>query len=428
MTGEARALKPRIRLYAGRDVAVGDYRWVSPFRRSWIAIAVVAAMDAVFLVPAITTFRRAAEEWGHFESLFDLVGALFLSGWLLGWCIAPLLLTTLLTLMVFGRETLSATPDAVRIVIGVPFLGVAAEYDPSRMRDLRATVPEPKSPTSWRGPHLTFDYAGSQGAFGSDLDDFAVAEIRAGLNFATGGALGRGGIREPAAPEPGAAAEEPLVPVTTPPPAIEPAKAAAPLSLSSPSTLALIAANLVPIAGAAVLGWKLSDVMVVFWAESAVVGLFNCLKMAVIGRWLALAAIPFFIGHFGAFMAVHFLFLYGLFVEGPSAMGGGDLADVARLFAGLWPALLALFVSHGFSFFYNFLGRGEYRTRDLSDQMSEPYSRIIFMHLVLILGGGITLVLGEPTPVLLAVIALKIVADVRAHLHQRAAAGQGEQD
>ena len=51
--------------------------------------------------------------------------------------------------------------------------------------------------------------------------------------------------------------------------------------------------------------------------------------------------------------------------------------------------------------------------------MSEPYERIAFMHLVLIFGGGLTLVLGEPTPVLLVVIALKIWFDVKAHLKQR---------
>ena len=43
------------------------------------------------------------------------------------------------------------------------------------------------------------------------------------------------------------------------------------------------------------------------------------------------------------------------------------------------------------------------------------------MHLVLILGGGLTLILGESTPVLLLAIAAKIGIDVRAHLAQRKA-------
>ena len=84
----------------------------------------------------------------------------------------------------------------------------------------------------------------------------------------------------------------------------------------------------------------------------------------------------------------------------------------------LWPALLALFLSHGLSFFVNFIGRGEYLSRTVKDQMSEPYSRIIFMHLVLIFGGGLTLVIGQATPVLVVVIVLKIWMDLRAHLRE----------
>ena len=194
----------------------------------------------------------------------------------------------------------------------------------------------------------------------------------------------------------------------------------APLSLSSPTTLVLIIVNLIPVAGSVFLGWKLADVMVLYWAESAVIGFFNICKIITIGRWAALFAAPFFAGHFGGFMVVHFLFIYTIFIEMPQNGGtsGGELAEVALLFTSLWPALAALFVSHGFSFFANFLGRHEYRGRTVNDQMSEPYSRIIFMHLVLILGGGLTMALGNAVPVLLIMIALKVFFDVKAHLKQ----------
>jgi len=98
----------------------------------------------------------------------------------------------------------------------------------------------------------------------------------------------------------------------------------------------------------------------------------------------------------------------------------GDLSDVAKLFVILWPALAALFASHAYSFFTNFLGRGEYRKRTVKDQMSEPYGRIVFMQLVLIFGGGISMILGQIEPVLIAVIGLKIYFDVRAHIKEHA--------
>ena len=118
-------------------------------------------------------------------------------------------------------------------------------------------------------------------------------------------------------------------------------------------------------------------------------------------------------------MAVHFLFIYALFVQGPEDLSGGDLSEVAHMFASLWPALLVLFASHAFSFYSNFLGRKEYRGGTVQKQMSEPYQRIIFMHLVVIFGGGATLISGESTPVLLIVIGAKIWVDLKAHLKQR---------
>ena len=122
-------------------------------------------------------------------------------------------------------------------------------------------------------------------------------------------------------------------------------------------------------------------------------------------------------------MAIHFLFIYTLFIKQPQSgdTSSSNLAEVAQLFYVLWPALLALFISHAFSFYRNFLGRQEYLGRTVNDQMSEPYSRIIFMQFVLIFGGGLSMVLGGPVLVLLIVIALKIYFDVKAHLKQHTA-------
>lgn len=173
-------------------------------------------------------------------------------------------------------------------------------------------------------------------------------------------------------------------------------------------------------------GWSLGEVMVLYWCESAIIGIYNLARIVAISRWVALITGTFFLAHYSAFMAVHFLFIYAFFVEGPGAGGSvssADLSQVGQMFMTLWPALLALFLSHGYSFVVNFLGRFEFESRSVNDQMMEPYKRIVFMHLVLIFGGGLTLVLGSATPVLLLVIALKIWVDVRAHIKEHA--GQG---
>jgi hypothetical protein len=404
-----RGIRARIRLAIDRRGGDHAFRRVLPFRRSWVAVGVLAAFDLVFLIPAITTFRQAAQEWSGFDSLFDLVAAVFLSAWLMGWLIAPLAMTLVLALLLFGREVIIVWPGAVRLFVGLPLLGLAADYDPAKMRNLRHAQPAPKSGKSWRGPHLAFDYGANQVDFGSQLDAADCAEMKRNLEAASGISI-RGG--EASAAE---LAQEWHAPRPSP---TEGPAAAPPIAPSSPSALALILANLVPVAGAALLGWKLSDVMVLYWAESAVIGFFNICKIAVIGRWTALAAAPFFAGHFSAFMAVHFLFVYSLFVEGPKSTSAGDLKEVAQLFIDLWPALAALFLSHAYSFLANFIGGREYRSRTLKDQMAEPYTRIVLMHLTLIFGGFVTLLLGEPAPVLLGVIALKILFDLRAHVRQ----------
>lgn len=409
-------LRPRFKFGMDRPGTAASLRRVFPFRKSWVAIGVLAAFDLVFLAPAVVTFRQAASEWSRFDSLFDLVGALFLSSWLLGWSIAPLLMTVVLLLMLFGREVLTVRQGVVELSIGLPLLGLTAAYDAAAMRNLRFHKPAPKSGHSWRGGHMVFDYGANAVQFASDLDGAVAIDLGHAIESAAQTVI-RQGDALPAELEGAWGSRIPRLGSTAP---AAPETAGEPLSLASPSVLALIIANLVPLAGAVFFGWKLSDVMVLYWAESAIIGFFNICKIAVIGRWSALLAAPFFAGHFGGFMAVHFLFVYGIFVEGmQNGNSGNDLHQVAALFIGLWPALLALFVSHAYSFSANFLGRAEYRDRTVKNQMAEPYSRIIFMHLVLITGGLLVLLLGEPAPVLLLVIGAKIWFDLRAHLKER---------
>jgi hypothetical protein len=215
------------------------------------------------------------------------------------------------------------------------------------MRNLRIERPLKKSGTSWRGTHFAFDYGANSVAFGSDINTDEITEIRNKIHMVSGKAVRRGDalaeeIQTRWEPQEKA---QPLAPLP------DPAVKASPVTLTSASTLALIVANFFPVGGTIFLGWNLSDVMVLYWAESAVIGFFNICKIAVIDRWMALLAGPFFLGHFGGFMAIHFLFIYTIFVKGPQGMSdsGGDLADVAQLFVNLWPALLALFISHAYS-------------------------------------------------------------------------------
>ena len=398
-------------------------REILPFRRSLVAILIVAAINIVFSIPLVTTLQGAITAWSGVESLFDLTHALFLSAWLLGWSLAPLILTLVLVIMLLGREMLLVRRDVLEIGIGLPGFGLFVAYAPAKMRNLRLEQPAKKSGLSWRGRHIAFDYGSKTINFGSAIRPEQFARLASRIHIASGTK-----IREGEATAEELQAENAAEAITSLARTIK--KEAVPASeiqgkpaqLLSLSVVLLIAANLVPVMGALYFGWKLADVMVLYWAESAVIGFFNICKMAVAKGWLTLFAGPFFLGHYGGFMAVHFLFLYTIFIEGPHSNSfGGDLSQVIQLFQNLWPGLLALFVSHGISFFINYLGNQEYKKQTLQTLMSAPYRRIIFMHLTIIIGGGLALIIGDVTAVLLGIIAVKICIDVIAHLREREA-------
>lgn len=85
---------------------------------------------------------------------------------------------------------------------------------------------------------------------------------------------------------------------------------------------------------------------------------------------------------------------------------------------GLWLAVAVLAASHLFSFFWNFLGHGEFRRARVSELMLKPYGRVVVLHLTIILGGiGIT-VLGSPAWALLLLVGLKTAIDLGAHLNE----------
>lgn len=197
-----------------------------------------------------------------------------------------------------------------------------------------------------------------------------------------------------------------------------------------PTVIALVLANLIPLAGVLFFGWETFPLVFLFWIENVVVGGFNVLKMLLAApqqglNWLAKAfLIPFFCVHYGMFTFVHGVFVVGFF--GKQFRKGAPFPD-ADLFLRLiteqhlWLAVLALVVSHGFSFGWNYLMRGEYRTASLPALMHQPYGRVVVLHVAILGGGFLVMALGSPVAGLALLVVLKIALDVRAHVkqHQR---------
>ncbi|MCX8090205.1 MAG: DUF6498-containing protein [Verrucomicrobiae bacterium] len=195
-----------------------------------------------------------------------------------------------------------------------------------------------------------------------------------------------------------------------------------------PSVAALVLANLVPLVGVFVWGWEVFPLVLLFWCENVIVGVFNALKMLLaqpqerLGWLMKVFLIPFFCFHYGMFTLVHGVFVAGFF--GGAFRSGAPPPDLTFFWDAIvqhhltW-AVAGLVVSHGFSFGVNYIGRGEYQRAQVRDLMAQPYGRVVVLHLAILGGGFLMALLGSPAAGLALLVALKIVLDVRAHLRER---------
>jgi len=193
------------------------------------------------------------------------------------------------------------------------------------------------------------------------------------------------------------------------------------------SAWVLLAANLVPVAGVLLWGWSVFALIALFWMENVIVGVFFILRMLCAdprdaALWAGkLFLVPFFCFHYGMFTAIHGVFVFALFggkAYDPQGLQVLEPALRAARDLGLWLPLAALLASHGFSFLWNYLWRGEFRRGQLTALMAKPYGRVVVLHLAIILGGIGTLSLGSPLWALLVLLALKIGLDLKAHLKE----------
>jgi hypothetical protein len=242
---------------------------------------------------------------------------------------------------------------------------------------------------------------------------------------------------------------------------------------SSRSAIALIVANAIPLVGVAFFGWSLWTILVLYWVENGIVGFWTVPKILLargsiigdvgkltsvgFGRLasggsraldLAAAAMPagevesaatgclrvpltlFFLVHYGIFWLVHGLFVFAL----PNFLGAanngidpgfpGVASDVVVRSSGFgeiaWSSVaigaVALFISHGASFLFTYLGRGEYLRTSAPAQMVAPYGRVVVLHLTIIFGAFVVALVGAPIGALVILVVLKTLLDLRIHL------------
>jgi hypothetical protein len=179
------------------------------------------------------------------------------------------------------------------------------------------------------------------------------------------------------------------------------------------SLIALILANLTPIYGVLFGEWTILQVFILFWAETAVIGFYNIVKITFSAGKIAFILVPFFIFHFSGFMLVHLLFILAMFSESNTFSESLTLLTQTIPFMAI--PILFYVTSHGISFVTNFISKKEYKVNNPAVFLFAPYGRIAIMHITLMIGGIVVLFLGAPTFGLLFLIGIKIIIDSIAH-------------
>lgn len=206
----------------------------------------------------------------------------------------------------------------------------------------------------------------------------------------------------------------------------------------TPPLISLLTANLVTIALAVLENWDLATVFFIYWVQSVIIGVFTVVTLlsadpadlgpdaemakvttpdgktvaSIPSRIILFALAGFFAVHYGLFHFVYFSFIVEGGIFGPVNFGAPGIPLSCGLF----------FANHLYSYFYHRDGTrkdGEFITRTFT----EPYNRIIPMHLTIIFGSMIVLVLevlGITTtmPVLVFFLLLKTYLDVKMHIRK----------
>ena len=200
----------------------------------------------------------------------------------------------------------------------------------------------------------------------------------------------------------------------------------------------LVAVNLVPLVGVLFWGWDVAIVLISYWLENGIIGLINIPKIALAAQGnsvLATTTAGFFAIHYGGFWIGHGIFVFliaGIATRGPLDVffdsgfpfGGGIPPESVDRGPQILLIALLLFLSHGMSFLFNYLGRKEYLNTTPMKQMFQPYSRLIILHITIILGAFLVIFLDQPVYLVALLVILKTTVDLFFHLREHAHAGQ----
>lgn len=221
------------------------------------------------------------------------------------------------------------------------------------------------------------------------------------------------------------------------------------INYKSTSAITLVVVNVCLFIFAIALNWKLFDILLIFWAESLVIGFFNIFKILKIKRkerfnvdlkipdsattnqldnsfdkiFILLKGVALFTFTllFFVLSGLQICFIYVLFgdfslIEFVLSMMERRLEIHINDMNSFLIGVGIVFISHGVSFFFNYIGKKEYKTISLKKLLFAPFRRIILVWIVIAAGSYVIVQFGKNSVLLLIpFFIVKILFDLRQH-------------
>lgn len=196
------------------------------------------------------------------------------------------------------------------------------------------------------------------------------------------------------------------------------------MSKKNISEKVLIVANFLPILGVLFWDWSLFNIMFLYWLESAIIGFYSILKIIKTDGIRSIFSVFNFLLLFIPFMAIHFLIIFGILtypifigVSIKSFLAGNP--ELIHSFSIVLPALIVIVISHGISYYLNFIKKKEYlHIKRIENVGREFINRLMVMQFVLLFGILLIIIFKTSNLLIIPLIVLKIGVDLRAHQRQ----------
>ena len=188
--------------------------------------------------------------------------------------------------------------------------------------------------------------------------------------------------------------------------------------------LPVVISNVIPLLGVLFLDWSIGHIVILYWIENVILGLWNIPRILFAGDYLNkfknLPLAVFFCIHYGIFCLVHGIFIVSLITFSDtnsfSTIGNENgIINAVSKFAsfGLLLAIVTMFISTGWDLVKNYILNGENKKWSVGKAMGYPYAHIIVVHIAIFAGAFGAILLGASWALLTALIIGKTLIELK---------------